>query len=179
MKKLKLIVTLCLLLNVYVFSSYASSWGDNPKPDWTFNADNDRENGFTSHSYENPYQEKVYYISPKAGQVIRVVRNIRMHGPDDVIEQTGGMSYTLGGYRYGSASTWDEYYSFTIPKNYAGGTLAVFMPAWDSHDDEGEHNFYGNRRVIIKVGYDTTHSHQWGGWVSTALNRTEVTSYAA
>ena len=176
MKRLKLIVTLCLLLNVSVFNSYASTWGTNPTPDWTFNAEHDRENGFINYQYKNPYQEKVHTINPKAGQVIRLVRNIRRRGPSDVIEQTGGMSYTTGGYRYGEASSWYEYYSFTIPKNYAGGTLAVFMPAWDSWNNEDDHMYYGNKRVIVKVGYDTSHSHQWGGWVSTALNRSEVSS---
>lgn len=171
MKRLKLIVALCILLNVSIISSAAAVI----HPDGT--RDYHKPNG--DYNYSAPgelNQSAQYWLNPEHGKTISIYVDKSRRSPDYYFVSDGGLSWARHTYLYGRDDSVGGYwYVATIPYNYRGSTIHVRRNAWDSWNNEGDHNYYGNNDLYVYVGYDTAHSHQWGGWVSAALNRSEVT----
>ena len=172
MKRLKLIVALCILLNVPIISSAAAVL----HPDGT--RDYKEPNG--NYHYSAPgelNQSAQYWLNPEHGKTISIYVGKSRRSPDYYFVSDGGLSWACHTYLYGRDDSVGGYwYVATIPYNYSGSTIHVRRNAWDSCNNEGDHNYYGNNDLYVYVGYDTAHSHQWGGCVSTALNRSEVSS---
>ena len=164
MKRLKLIVTLYILLNVSVLTAFADMY---VHPDGT----RDYHLDSADYTYSAPgelNQSATYTLNPEHGKTIRIYCGQSRRSASYYFVDGGGLSWAKHTRLYGRDYSVGGYYYFaTIPNNYSGGTIHVRRNAWDSVNNEGDHNYYGNNDLYVHVGYDTSHSHQWGGWVLT------------
>ena len=147
-------------------------WGDTPKPKATYTyswPDN------YSPGVRNPPRKEVRHTpNAKPGEVIELSLHHPRSGIDPVVNNTAGLPYTVSHYRYGEASTYTTYYSFTVPEGYQGGTIYASQTGWSSVNNEGDRIGYGNIHVYITI--PSGHTHSWS-WTGDQANLIELTKY--
>ena len=75
----------------------------------------------------------------------------------------------------GSDRNLGRYYLYTIPNGAHGQYIRFYMNPCEG-GSESEGYYYTQPFNCYVQLYPSNHSHQWGGWVSAALNRSEVSS---